>query len=344
MTNENFFKHDDKAYAENLNDAILIANAFNYQVPVNIPGMYNNNHYPNDNNIHKVGVADVTIVSSGSLSIGDTAITNNSNTSQILRLRIYPNFNSFYSWKDISWTATGEISIDICNAGTTTSLLPAGELTNPEGNSLSGIASLQGLKEYDLLITIPVNGVLNTLSLVFVNNWNSSNRVSASISQANVTGLTDALNGLSSEMSEGFDSVGSELETIVNDLDTVSNKVGDITYADNPDLHFTSNTQQTQTLGYAVVRNNFCQLYLQTLVSPNQTMQTDNTYTIITLGNWDIASKQVRVSKIMHTRRGKRFFLDIIPTTMDIHGRVDITPIEEISGGDYLYISETYLV
>jgi len=199
MSNENFFKHDDKAYAENLNDAILIANAFDYQVPVNIPGMYGNNHYPNDNNIHKVGVADVTIVSSGSLSIGDTAITNNSNTSQVLRLRVYPNFNSFYAWKRLNWTCTGDVTVNICDAGTSTSLLPSGALTNPDNiRLLNGISNLQGLKEYDLLITIPVNGVLNTLSLVFVNNWNSNNRVSASISQANVTGLTDDLSSLES--------------------------------------------------------------------------------------------------------------------------------------------------
>ena len=199
MTNENFFKHDNKAYTENLNDAILIANAFDYQVPVNIPGMYGNNHYPNDNNIHKVGVADVTIVSSGSLSIGDTAITNNSNTSQVLRLRVYPNFNSFYAWKRLNWTCTGDVTVNICDAGTSTSLLPSGALTNPDNETLlNGISNLQGLKEYDLLITIPVNGVLNTLSLVFVNNWNSNNRVSASISQANVTGLTDDLSSLES--------------------------------------------------------------------------------------------------------------------------------------------------
>ena len=174
MSNENFFKHDDKAYAENLNDAILIANAFDYQVPVNIPGMYGNNHYPNDNNIHKVGVADVTIVSSGSLSIGDTSITNNSNTSQVLRLRVYPNFNSFYAWKRLNWTCTGAVTVNICDAGTSTSLLPSGALTIPDNETLlNGISNLQGLKEYDLFITIPVNGVLNTLSLVFVNNWNS---------------------------------------------------------------------------------------------------------------------------------------------------------------------------
>lgn len=193
MSNENFFKHDDKAYAENLNDAILIANAFDYQVPVNIPGMYNNNHYPSDNLVHKCGVSDVTIVSSSSLSIGDTSITNNSNTSQVLRLRVYPNFNNFYGWKNLGWDGDEGITVDICDAGTTTSLLPSGELTNPEGNNLLGAASLRGLKEYDLLITIPVNGVLNTLSLVFVNKWHSQNRVSASINQGNVTGLEDDL-------------------------------------------------------------------------------------------------------------------------------------------------------
>ena len=201
MTNENFFKHDDKAYAENLNDAVLIGNAFNFEVPVNLPSMYLNNHFPTDTNVHKAGVADVTIISSGSLSIGDTEIRNNTNTSQILRLRIYPNFNTFHAFKSINWTCTGNVTVDICNVGTTTSLIPSGALTNPDNETLlNGINSLQGLKEYDLLITIPVNGVLNTLSLVFVNNWNSQNRVSASISQGNVTGLEEELNSLQTEV------------------------------------------------------------------------------------------------------------------------------------------------
>lgn len=199
MSNENFFKHDDKAYAENLNDAILIANAFDYEVPVNIPSMYSNHHYPSNNNTYKAGVADITLISSGSLSIGDEAITNNTNSSQMLRLRIYPNFNNFYAWKRLNWTCTGAVTVNICDAGTSTSLLPSGALTNPDNETLlNGISSLQGLKEYDLLITIPVNGVLNTLSLVFVNNWNSQNRVSASISQGNVTGLVSDLSSLES--------------------------------------------------------------------------------------------------------------------------------------------------
>jgi len=199
MSNENFFKHDDKAYAENLNDAILIANAFDYEVPVNIPSMYSNHHYPSNNNTYKAGVADITLISSGSLSIGDEAITNNTNSSQMLRLRIYPNFNNFYAWKRLNWTCTGDVTVNICDAGTSTSLLPSGALTNPDNETLlNGISNLQGLKEYDLLITIPVNGVLNTLSLVFVNNWNSQNRVSASISQGNVTGLVDDLSSLES--------------------------------------------------------------------------------------------------------------------------------------------------
>ena len=197
MSNENFFKHDNKAYTENLNDAILIANAFNYQVPVNIPGMYGNNHYPNDNNIHKVGVADVTIVSSGSLSIGDTSITNNSNTSQVLRLRVYPNFNSFYAWKKLNWTCTGDVTVNICDAGTSTSLLPSGALTNPDNETLlNGISNLQGLKEYYLLITIQVNGELNTLKIIFINNHNAPNKVSAQLNLSSFSNSTYTVTAL----------------------------------------------------------------------------------------------------------------------------------------------------
>ena len=234
MSNENFFKHDDKAYAENLNDAILIANAFDYEVPVNIPSMYSNHHYPSNNNTYKAGGADVTIISSGSLSIGDEAITNNTNSSQMLRLRIYPNFNNFYAWKRLNWTCTGAVTVNICDAGTSTSLLPSGALTNPDNETLlNGISSLQGLKEYDLLITIPVNGVLNTLSLVFVNNWNSQNRVSASISQDNVTGLEDDLNNLNNN-----------LNNMNNAKEDKTNKV---TSLDNSDTHYpTAKAVKTQ--------------------------------------------------------------------------------------------------
>ena len=215
MTNENFFKHDDKAYAENLNDAVLIGNAFNFEVPVNLPSMYLNNHFPTDTNVHKAGVADVTIISSGSLSIGDTEIRNNTNTSQILRLRIYPNFNTFHAFKSINWTCTGNVTVDICNVGTTTSLIPSGALTNPDNETLlNGISNLQGLKEYDLLITIPANGILNTLSIVFVNNWNSQNRVSASISAANVDGLVDDLNEINTSI-ESLNSQVSPLEVYI---------------------------------------------------------------------------------------------------------------------------------
>ena len=197
MSNENFFKHDDKAYAENLNDAVLIGNAFNFEVPVNLPSMYLNNHFPTDTNVHKAGVADVTIISSGSLSVGDEAITNNTNSSQMLRLRIYPNFNNFYAWKKLNWTCTGDVTVNICDAGTSTSLLPSGALTNPDNETLlNGISNLQGLKEYDLLITIPVNGELNTLKIIFINNHNAPNKVSAQLNLSSFSNSTYTVTAL----------------------------------------------------------------------------------------------------------------------------------------------------
>ena len=214
MTNENFFKHNDKAYTENMNDAVLIANAFNFEVPLNLPSMYLNKHYPSNTNTYKAGVTDVTIINSGQLSIGDTAITNNASSSQTLRLRVYPNFNSFYAWKSINWTCTGDVTVDICNTGTSTSLIPTGALTDPDNETLlNGISNLQGLKEYDLLITIPENGVLNTLNIVFINNRASENRVSASISQGNVAGLESSLSNLDSAISTGLSNLDSAIST-----------------------------------------------------------------------------------------------------------------------------------
>lgn len=320
MSND-FFKHGDKGYVENLNDGLLVGNAFTWTLLVGLP-VDTGGVFPNSSTVGKAKVCDVSATPNSNLSIGST-ISNNSGSEQVYRLTVYPNFNRFGGFTSVS--VTGDADLFIANKGASSPIVD-----NLDYSDLGNVPELKVLKEYDIVVTIPSGGEVTGLSFTL---QSKSSGISASISQSNVAGL-----------SSSFQVVDERLQTIVNDLDTVGNKVVDITYADNPHLNLTYNTQETQTLGYAVVRNNFCQLYLQTLVSPNQTMQTGNTYTIIGLGNWDIASKQVRVSKVMHTRSGKRFFLDIIPTTIDISGRVDIIPIEEISGGDYLYISETYLV
>ena len=40
---DNYFTNEDKPFAENLNDALLISNVFDFTVPIVLPTMFSNN-------------------------------------------------------------------------------------------------------------------------------------------------------------------------------------------------------------------------------------------------------------------------------------------------------------
>ena len=347
---DDYFTNDDKPFAENFNDALLLSNVFDLTVPIELPRMFNNGEWSTGTGQRKAGVSIIqtegidgsdVVIDTYEDEQGNTVCGLMANATATVLITVYPNFNQYGNLQKVYWEfedgSDENLTVDVLTEQRTALL------TNIPNNSvLSSVPYLQQLNRF--ILRLNFEGGTGIKKLGFIMQNKQQDRYGAEVGISDVNGLTDALNGLSSDMSDGFDSVGSELETIMNDLDTVSNKVVDITYADSSNMQFISNTPQTHTVGYAVVKNNFCQLYLQTLVSPTEIMQTNNTYTIIRLGNWDIAPKQVGVSKVMYTSRGKRFLLEIVPTISNINGRVDITPIEEISEGDYLYISETYLV
>ena len=179
----NFFKDGNKAYAENLNDSILVGNAFDWTVTVSLP-TDTGGVFPNSSTIVMAKVADVSITPNSNLSIGST-ISNSSGSSQVYRLTVYPNFNRYGGFKSISVTASSGVTFYVANKGASTPIA-----NNLDYSDLSSVPELKVLKEYDIVITIPSNKEVSGLEFVF---QSSSADVSGSISQDNVIGTVDLI-------------------------------------------------------------------------------------------------------------------------------------------------------
>ena len=179
----NFFNDSNKAYSENLNDGILVGNAFDWTVDVSLP-TDTGGVFPNSSTISMAKVADVYISPNSNLSIGST-ISNSSGSSQVYRLTVYPNFNRYGGFKSISVTASSGVTFYVANKGASTPIA-----NNLDYSDLSSVPELKVLKEYDIVLTIPNGKSVSGLEFVF---QSSSASVSGSISQSNVTGLSDSL-------------------------------------------------------------------------------------------------------------------------------------------------------
>lgn len=204
-----FFKNGDKAYSENLNDSILVGNAFDWTVDVSLPSD-TGSVFPNSSTVVKAKVADVYITPNSNLSIG-SSIGNSSGSSQVYRLTVYPNFNRFGGFKSISLTADSGVTFYIANKGGTSPID-----SNLDYDDLSNVPELKVLKEYDIVVTIPNNGEVTGLGFVF---QSSRANVSGSINQANVAGLTTRLNSIDGSISSigfGFDENTKEIYFEIN--------------------------------------------------------------------------------------------------------------------------------
>jgi len=216
----NFFNDSNKAYSENLNDGILVGNAFDWTVDVALP-TDTGGVFPNSNTIVMAKVADVYISPNSNLSIGST-ISNSSGSSQVYRLTVYPNFNRYGGFKSISVTASSGVTFYIANKGASTPIA-----NNLDYSDLSSVPELKVLKEYDIVLTIPNGKSVSGLEFVF---QSSRADVSGSINQANVSGLQNALsskvdkvNGKGLSSNDFTDTYKSNLDDLVDDEKTLKN-------------------------------------------------------------------------------------------------------------------------
>ena len=208
-----FFKHGDKGYAENLNDGLLVGNAFSWTLSIGLPSD-TEGVFPNSSSVVKAKVCDVSATPNSNLGIGST-ITNSSGSEQVYRLTVYPNFNRFGGFTSVS--VTGDADLFIANKGASSPIVD-----NLDYSDLGNVPELKVLKEYDIVLTLSDGDSVSGLSFVL---QSKAGGVSASISQSNVAGLESALTGLN----EGLDDVETGVSNNLSKINTLSMEVWDNT-------------------------------------------------------------------------------------------------------------------
>ena len=182
---DEFFTNGDKPYAENLNDSLLLLDAFNVTVPVSLPDMFSNGEFNSSLNVsRKAGVSIVTLKSVDSgVTIGSNVI---SGTGDVV-FRVYPNFNSFYKWQSISFEKSGSVNVSFKKTD--------GSLINASVNDngiISDSSALKVLQEIDVVLSLSDATVSNVL-INFVNNQNNRTRTGAVLEASQIHNLIDVM-------------------------------------------------------------------------------------------------------------------------------------------------------
>ena len=233
MEYDEFFTDSDKPYAENLNDSLMLLDAFDVTVPCSMPDMFNNGDFSSSVNVtRKCGVALVTLKSVDSgVTVGTDSI---SGTGSVV-FRVYPNFNSFYKWSKIILEKSGTVAIGFKKAdGTDITVTVAGDGT------IGDAAALKMLEEIDVVLTLD-NASISNILIWFVNNQGERVRTSALLEAEQLVNVDGAvvdndLRAVSGDTVKGaLDSFESDVvDEKISDLsDSVDGKLSDL--SDNVD-------------------------------------------------------------------------------------------------------------
>lgn len=177
-----YFTNNSRPYAENFNDGILLSDAVDLTVKASIPSMYSDESFNSNLNVERLaGVSLVTMVANTGVTVGSTSLSGTGSVT----FRVYPNFGLFEKWNRISWTGTGDVSCSLAKIDGT----PIG-VNVVNGSALASNVELSKLQQIDVTFTL-ANATITSIVLEYSSN--SRDRVVASVSKANVTGLEDDL-------------------------------------------------------------------------------------------------------------------------------------------------------
>lgn len=187
---DKYFTNEDKPFAENLNDALLLSNVFNLTVPISLPLMFSNKTWVKTTSPRKCDVAICTLKEG--LPSGISISTDSGTGSSILtgtgtvKLSFYPNFNSFGSYVSMDWENDGTIVVNLKTSGGTTiaSNISKGDIEIQS-------SELRTLQEIVIEIVF-TNATLYSFDILMANN--DVERYGATIGISDVTGLDDEFN------------------------------------------------------------------------------------------------------------------------------------------------------
>lgn len=210
MTFNEFFSNNDKPFSENLNDALLLLDAFNLTIPCELPTMYSSGEFSSTLNVpRKAGVTIVTVKElSDAITINNDSIVG---TGQI-RMRFYPNFNNFHKWQSIVLDKEGDVSIEF----RTTEGVPLSVSVSEQG-IISDNASLKVLQEIDIVFTLN-EATINSIGIKFINNQDPNRaRVNALLEASQLVNVNGRLILGENKAVSG--------NTVKQGLDTLSNLI-----------------------------------------------------------------------------------------------------------------------
>lgn len=193
MAYDEFFSDGDKPYSENLNDSLLLIDAFDVTVPVELPGMFSNGNFSSTVDVPRK--ANVAIVTLKSVDTGVTVGTDTISGTGDVVFRIYPNFNMFYKWQSIVLTKSGTVDITFkTTAGTTISA------TVGSDGTISEAGALKTLQPIDVVLSL-TSATISNILIRFVNNQTvGRTRTRVLLDSIHLNNIDDALSGTSSNV------------------------------------------------------------------------------------------------------------------------------------------------
>ena len=195
---DDYFTDGDKPFAENLNDALLVSNVFDYSVDIELPKMFSNSTWIDNSSARKAGVSIITLLTLENLTIGTDSSTNKSilsceSSSGILEFKFYPNFNSFGKLKSIGWTADNDNIT--CRIRDKNNNIIINSVTN--GEALDNI-NLNTLQEFKISFLFTGVDVLRDITINMENKQQT--RYGANVKISNVDGLQTVIDGLEEDI------------------------------------------------------------------------------------------------------------------------------------------------
>ena len=186
---DDYFTNDDKPYAENLNDALLLSNVFDMSVSVTAPDMFSNKAWVSTTSPRKCGVSICTLTDKDS----NVLVGLQDNKSVLMgtgsvMLEWYPNFNSFGKYESIAWDSDGIVQVDLFSKEGT---IIADNIEN--GAILDSYISLQKLEPILIVVNLS-NATLYSLTVNMKNK--EETRYGATVGISDVTNLNAELEEL----------------------------------------------------------------------------------------------------------------------------------------------------
>lgn len=210
---DDYFTNEDKPFAENFNDALLLSNVFDLTVPIELPRMFNNGEWSTGTGQRKAGVS---IIQTEGIDNNKIEIRNNSliaNDDATVLITVYPNFNQYGNLQKVYWEfedgAGTDLTVDVLTEQGTSLL------TNIPNNSvLSSVPYLQQLHKF--ILRLNFEGGTGIKKLGFIMQNKQQDRYGAEVGISDVNGLEDELDSLESNLN----SLNSNVTQKISNLNT----------------------------------------------------------------------------------------------------------------------------